>query len=269
MREKGFSLIEMMAVVAFFTIITGSVFLLLNASQQRYKMEAQMLDAFQTARLAIDQMDRDVHGAGFPPTNSFWSGVAQANPQNIAVPFAWAPNYLAYPGAPACTVGAACGPPGPFDLIVEGALSPSAGGAVQWIRYTLQGTTLMRGVVAKTAGTDPVVATSAAGVMLPYVDNVMNNGTPAQMAAIRASYPTMFPANTPVPIFTYECDDSNTPPIPRVCTNGLVVAPNNTAPYIRQVGITLIVQAAQPDPKTKQPRIASLHSEAFVLNPTQ
>lgn len=264
-RQNGFSLVEMLAVVAFVVVISGSIFLLLGAAQQRFQMESQVLDSFQSARLAIDQMSRDIHGAGFPPPNSLWSSVATANPQLVALPFAWDPNYPATP----CTVGGTCNTPSQFDMIIEGNISPSTGAGVQWIRYQLVGTNLFRGVAPKTAGTSPAVATSAAGVMLPYVENVMNNATAAQMAAISTSYPGTFPGNTPVPVFTYECDANSIPPVPQPCTNAAVIAPNNTAPYIRQVGINLIVQAAQPDPKTGQPRIASLHTEALILNPNQ
>lgn len=272
--EKGFSLIELMVVAAVFMIITGAVFLLLDVSQQRYQMESSVLDGFQTARLAMDQMSRDIHGAGYPPMNSYMSNVAlSSNAQTamFAVPFAWSGNsYWTYnPLTPtvtlACTVGGCSPAPSSFDLIVEGNISPSTGSGVQWIRYKLIGTTLYRGVVAKTAGIDPDAATSASGVLFLYLENVMNNASATQMAAIRAVYPGLFPGNTPVPIFAYFCDNDSS--IPTTCTSSSVSAPSNSAPYIRQVGITLIVQATRLDPKTGQPRIVSLHTDARVLNP--
>lgn len=276
LREKGFSLIELVTVVAIFMMITGVVFLLLNASQQRYQMESSFLNEFQTARLAIDQMSRDIHGAGYPPLNSYMSNVAlSSNAQTavLAVPFAWSGNsYWTYdPLTPtataACTVGSCSPVPSSYDLIVEGNISPTSGSGVQWIRYKLIGTTLYRGVAAKTAGTDPDTATTASGVLQLYVENVMNNASSTQMSAISAAYPGLFPNNTAVPIFTYFCDNGSS--VPTACTSSSVSAPYNTAPYIRQVGITLIMQASQLDPKTGQPRIASLHTEAWVLNPQQ
>jgi type II secretory pathway pseudopilin PulG len=261
--QRGFSLLEMLAVAAFITVITGSVFMLLNTGVQRYQMESEVLDSFQTARLAVDQMSRDIHEAGFPPANTGWK-IPVGQP--TALPFAWDPGY---PANVPCMVGVTCTTPNQFDLIIEGNISPSTGAVTQWIRYTLQGTTLMRGVVNKAAGTDPVAATSAVGVMLPYVDNVVNNDSAAQIAFLQSFYPSMFPGNTAVPVFTYQCNSSATPPAPLPCTNVSVVAPNNTAPYIRQVGITLIVQSQQLDPKTRQPRVVSLHSSAAVMNPSQ
>lgn len=260
--ERGFSLLEMLAVAAFITVVTGSVFMLLNTGVQRYQMESEVLDSFQTARLGVDQMSRDIHEAGFPPANTAWNLPAG---QTTALAFAWIPGYTT--NTP-CTVGVTCTTPDQFDLIIEGNISPSTGVGTQFIRYTLQGTTLMRGVANKAAaGADPVAAT--AGVMLPYVDNVINNDSPAQIAFLQGFYPGMFPGNTAVPVFTYECNSSATPPAPLPCTNVNVVAPNNTASYIRQVGITLIVRSQQLDPKTGQPRVVSLHTDAVVMNPSQ
>ena len=259
--QSGFSLLEMLAVAAFIIVITGSVFMLLNTGVQRYQMESAVVDSFQTARLGIDQMSRDIHEAGFPPANTGWKILTEPT----ALPFAWDPNYPATP----CTVGVNCATPNQFDLIIEGNISPSTAAVTQWIRYTLQGTTLMRGVVNKVAGADPVATTSAAGVMLPYVENVINNDSATQMAFLQGFYPGMFPGNTAVPVFTYECNSSATPPAPLPCTNVNVVAPNNTSPYISQVGITLIVESQDLDPLTHQPRVVSLHTDAVVMNPSQ
>lgn len=84
MRQQGFSLMELMIVVALFTLIAGTMFTLLGTAQQRYRMESEVLDSFQTARLAVDEMTRDVHGAGYPAVNAVWPAVAAANPQLLA-----------------------------------------------------------------------------------------------------------------------------------------------------------------------------------------
>ncbi len=246
-KKRGFSLIELMAGLVIFMLIAGAAFGLLNVSQQRYQMESQFLESFQTARLAMDQITRDVHSAGYPPLNSFSPATAAANPQRVAVPFAWTPNY---PGTP-CTVGVSCNVPGPFDLIVETDVDPQNNNGLEWIRYQLQGTTLFRGVATKTAGTDPAVATQA--TLVPYVDNVMNNTTPGQMNFLRTYYPTMFPGSNPVPVFTYTLDP------------GTANQPSN----IREVNITLIVLAPNPDPKTGQPRLLTLTGLVPRVNPNQ
>lgn len=243
--QGGFSLIELLVVVAVFTLVSGAVFALLDTAQQRYRMESEFLDTFQGGRLALDQLARDVHSAGYPPANSFF--VAPAPNRVAETPFAWTPGY---PGA-TCGVGADCTSPGNFDLIVEADLDPQNNDGVEWIRYRLNGTTLERGEAAKVAGADPAATTLP--TMVPYVENVMNNATPAQMAQIQAAYPAMFPGNNPVPIFTYRIDTG---------------APN-TPPNIREVNVTLIVMAPHADPRTRQPRVVTLTGRARRINPSQ
>lgn len=246
-KEKGFSLMELMVAVMIFTILMGAAFQLLQVSQQRYKMEAEFLNSFQTARLAVDQMSRDIHSAGYPPPNSFTVAAGAAKPDRVAMPFAWAPNYPATP----CTVAAGCTTPGDFDLIVETSLDPLNTTTVQWIRYKLVGTTLFRGVATKTAGADPVTTTDA--VLYSYVENVMNNTSVAQMNQLQTYYPSMFPGNTPVPIFSYTYDPPAT------------LQP----PNIREVNITLIVLSPQRDLKTNQLRAVTLTGLIRTMLPTQ
>ena len=164
-ETAGYSLLELLVATLLFTIISGTVFSLLSSSQLTYQGESTLASAFQQANVAIDQMVRDVHSAGYPPVSSFSTGVAQASPNKFALPFAWSPNYPASP----CSVGGSCTVPGPNDLIVEA----DTGAGVQWIRYSLQGTTLMRAAVTKGAG-DPVAQTD--GALLPYLENVINTG---------------------------------------------------------------------------------------------
>lgn len=250
MRERGFSLIEMLVVVAVFTVITGAVFLLLNVSQQRYKMESELLGSFQTARIGMDQMMRDIHMAGYPPVQSLPTAVVAANPARVAFPFAWQPNYPATPcGVTGCTI------PGPYDIIIESDIDPENGNGVEWIRYRLNGTTLERGVVGKNPGGNPEGATGPA--MLPYVEDVMNDAPAATKTRIRNSYPAMFPGGASVPIFTFLCGN------PAVACTVL-----NTPNDIREVNIVLIVAAPNPDPKTGQLRVVTLTGLARRMNPS-
>ena len=231
-RAHGYSLIELLVATVLFTIIAGTIFSLLFSAQLRYQGDSGLTTAFQQANVAIDQITRDVHSAGYPPASSFAAGVA---PQLVALPFSWSPGY---PNTP-CTVNATCGAiPGDYDLMLETDLGD--GNGVQWIRYSLQGTTLMRGMTPKPQGAwaDPVASTDT-NVMLPYLDNVMNG-----------------PGNKSLPIFTYGYDCLNPglpPPLPQ---------PSN----ICKVSVMLIVQAAQPDPQTRQFRTITLTGEAALFN---
>jgi len=228
-RVNGYSLVELLVATVLFTIIAGTVFSLLLSAQLRYRGDSDVTAAFQQANVAIDQITRDVHSAGYPPPSSFAKDVVSANPKLVALPFSWSSGY---PNAP-CTVGGGCGAvPGDYDLILETDLGD--GNGVQWIRYSLQGTTLMRGITTKTLD-DPVTSTSGA-VLAPYLDNVQNG-----------------PGNKSLPIFSYGYDCINPPPPPQ---------PSN----ICKVNIMLIVQSAQPDPQTGQFRTITLTGQAARFN---
>jgi type II secretory pathway pseudopilin PulG len=251
-QEHGFSLLELLVATGIFIVLSGAIFGLLVMAQQRYQSETQVLDSFQQASLGMDQMVRDIHTAGYPPLNSFNQGIGCGNLTQIAWPFGYAPNYPNFAKNPcpgfqgaACTVGGTCTTPSAWDLIVEA----DVGNGVQWIRYQLNGTTLMRGVAGK-VGVTPDATTAL--TLIPYVYNVMNNASAAQMATIKAAYPAMFPGNAPVPLFTYVYD-------------GGVQEPEN----IRQVNINLIVQAASPDPKTGQVRVVSMTGQSRRINPSR
>jgi prepilin-type N-terminal cleavage/methylation domain-containing protein len=255
MRARGFSLLELLVATVIFLLILGAIFDALILAQQRYQSESQYLAAFQAARLAIDQIGRDVHSAGYPPNDAFTALAATTRPLLVATPFAWSPGY---PNTP-CMLGATCTTPGDFDLIVETNPAPQSGAGIQWIRYELVGTTLYRGVARKAAA-DPAAATQAS--LVPYVENVMNNPPPAQMAALEQAYPGMFPGNAAVKLFTYFC---NGPSGPVPCSSAS--PPSNTPPYIRSVNVTLIVMAPAPDPRTGQPRLATLTGQFRRINP--
>jgi Tfp pilus assembly protein PilW len=226
-RENGYSLVELLVATILFTIIAGSVFSLLLSAQLRYRGESNVTTAFQQANVAIDQITRDVHSAGYPPPSSF---AASPPPNLVALPFSWSSGY---PNTP-CTVGAGCGAvPGDYDLILETDFGD--GNGVQWIRYSLQGTTLMRGVTSKTSG-DPVASTSA-GVLLPYLDNVINQSK-----------------SKPVFSYCYVNDVAD------------CVLPTGSVSDIREVKVTLIVQSAQPDAQNPQPSTITLTGQAARLN---
>jgi len=251
----GYSLLELMIATAIFLVICAAMFGLLQVSQQRYSTETQMTGAFQETRLAIDQIVRDFNVSGYPAVSLFSSVPADSSKYALS-PVAWDPNYA----VTQCQVGSSCATPGNFDLILETDL----GSGVSWIRYQLIGTTLYRSIVPKTAGADPVAATSGAGVMVPFLTNVVNNAQVAQpglYAEIVAAYPAMFPGGNPQPIFTFTCD---TPAGPQLCS----AAGNNGIPSnIRDVDIILIVMTRQPDMQTQLPKVVELAGRGQRVNP--
>jgi prepilin-type N-terminal cleavage/methylation domain-containing protein len=265
-RQLGFTLIELLVALGIFLIVTGAAFTLLGSSQQRYQTESQVLTSFQEARLGLDQIVRDVNDSGYPPPT-----FVSTNFNLFATtPFAWSTGYPT-PGNPTgtpCSIGTGgggtCNTPGDFDLIIETNPNPQdSGSTVQWIRYQLQGTTLFRGIAAKQYGDDPALDTSATGILAPFVQNVVNNASPAQIAQYQLSYPSMFPGGVAVPIFSYTCDTGG---VPLSCPlAGTANAPAN----IRDVVVTLIVAAPLPDATTGQPRVVMLSGRARRINPNQ
>lgn len=244
--ESGLSLIEMMVSVGIFTLLAGAAFGLLIAAQQRQKTDSQLVDSFQAARLSLDEIVRDVSDAGYPPLSFFTTTPAMQN--YAATPFAWTPSYPTN----LCIVNVSCNTPGPYDLIIETDIDPQSANGVEWVRYQLQGTTLFRGVLTKRIGGNPANFTQDS--LVPYVENVVNNPSPALLAQLRSEYPSMFPGGQPVPIFSYSWGD---PTIPQT--------PNK----ILDVNITLIVMAKEPDVQTGQLRVAELNGRARRLNPVQ
>jgi prepilin-type N-terminal cleavage/methylation domain-containing protein len=127
---KGFSLIELMVVLAVFTFIFGGLFSVINKGQIRYGFEQDLTEAQQSARNAIDMMEREIRLAGFPKT-SYYDGALgyDANSNTIAKGF---------------TTSNAT------DMIFEGDINED--GIVEVVEYNLSGSTLQRSAVAKPGG---------------------------------------------------------------------------------------------------------------------
>jgi len=255
--QRGFTIMELMIATGIFMVICAAMFGLLRLSQQKYSSESQLSGAFQETRLAIDQIARDFNVSGYPSMSVF-SKLPADTSQYAVSPVAWIPSY---PGT-TCFVGTGgggtCASPGDFDLILETDL----GSGVSWIRYQLNGTTLLRGVAPKTPGGNPLTATSTAGVMVPFLTNVMNSPSGAQLAQITAAYPSMYPGGGAQPVFQYMCD---TPAGPQACP----LAGNNGVPNrIRDVDITLIVMTRQMDLQTQQLKLVELNGRGHRVNPS-
>jgi prepilin-type N-terminal cleavage/methylation domain-containing protein len=264
-RQRGFTLLELLTALGIFLLICGAAFTLLGTSQRHAQTESQVLTSFQEARLGLDQIVSDVNDAGYPPPTF----VNSSHPYvSASTPFAWSPGYTV---PTPCTIGGSCLPtPSSLDLIVEtnpNPLDPSCGPycPAQWIRYQLQGTTLLRGVALKQTGHDPAMDT--AGFLAPFVQNVVNNSSASQIAQYQAIYPNMFPGGVPVPLFTYICDTPTAPqyPAPQCSSAG----PDNAPANIRDVIVTLIVAAPTPDATTGQPRLVQLIGRGRRVNPNQ
>jgi prepilin-type N-terminal cleavage/methylation domain-containing protein len=264
---RGFTLLEMMVSVGIFLVICGSAFTLLGISQRRYQSESQVLNSFQEARLGLDQMIRDINDAGYPPPNQFeFPPGTPGGPkysQYADTPIAWSPNYAASPQG-TCLVGVNCSTPGDFGLFLEVSPTPQpAPSLVNFIRYKIMDgtTTLGRGVIPKPSAILDPYSAYPDNTLVPFVQNVMNDATPTQIAQINAVYPNMFPGGNPVPMFKYTCD---TPTGPQDCASA---GPAYDVPMnIRSITITLIVETPTPDPQTGLVRVVELTGRASRIN---
>jgi prepilin-type N-terminal cleavage/methylation domain-containing protein len=64
--ERGFTLLEMLIVIAILATVTGGIFLQLNTAQQRINTEQTKVDNFDEARDFVDQFFRDINQIGYP-----------------------------------------------------------------------------------------------------------------------------------------------------------------------------------------------------------
>lgn len=223
-RQQGFSLLEVMVVMAIFMVISGAVFQLMDVAQKQYRNEQQFLESFQGARLGVELIMRDVHNAGFPPPYTFAGNLAgpptpPAYPAGVWTDPAAAPADLQRRFAigvlgvranavnTACTVNGGatlCNLPNSWDLIIELDVDPENPNPdpitgltpqVEWVRYDLRRgagettSTLYRTVRPKVAGNDPTRNSS----VIPFVENVVQD-------------PNLAVDAINIPVFTYDCD---------------------------------------------------------------
>jgi type IV pilus assembly protein PilW len=130
-NHGGFSLLELLIVLAVFSFIVGGIFNNLTQSQKRYQFDQEVAEVQQTARNAVDIMEREIKLAGFPIPSYYDSALnwTSANSERVAAGF--------------ITLGAT-------NLVFEADLAED--GIVDRVEYRLNGTTLERSARDKTAG---------------------------------------------------------------------------------------------------------------------
>lgn len=74
-RQHGFSLIELMMVLLILTIMMGAIFSQIRNVQARSAAEQTKLDMFQESREFMDQLERDLHEAGYPNSRNYGSNM--------------------------------------------------------------------------------------------------------------------------------------------------------------------------------------------------
>ncbi len=81
-RQRGFSLMELMVVLAILTLIMGIVFTAISDVQKRSQTESQRLGITQGTREFMDQVERDLRNVGYPNIRMYGNGILNPNPYN-------------------------------------------------------------------------------------------------------------------------------------------------------------------------------------------
>ncbi|HXE89779.1 MAG TPA: type II secretion system protein [Terriglobales bacterium] len=273
-NERGFSLIELLTVIAILSIVMGVVFREIIRVQQRFRTEEAKLDVFQEARNFMDRFVRDLHQAGYPGLKMYEPGAITLNPKindrRVAAGLVSVSNS---------------------DIVFEADVDGD--GQVDSIRYTLAtgpgGTcpcTIRRSQVIKIHGTSPLSQpTSYFGM----VGNIVNSGGSGGTGP-NGSRSICFPnplggacsSTSPYASATGVTSISNdtvygpymTQPVFQAFDrNGFAVTlpvDINTNPTalknIRTIRVTMNVLAATPDPQTLMRPAVSLTASARLQN---
>jgi prepilin-type N-terminal cleavage/methylation domain-containing protein len=228
--QAGFSLIEMMMVVAILILVMGVIMRQIVVVQSRARGEVVKLDMVQQARESLDQMLRDLHQAGFPSAYMYVSTVL-TSPTNNNTNYAVGLVQVTNSSTPI--------------LIFEGDVDGT--GTVSSVRYRYVTSStesthcpcIERSQVTKTSA-DPLTGQGTAYHVL--IENVATGGL---------SF-TGFDAN------------GNTVTI---SSSGLDINNNTTTlKSIKTLQITLKVQGQYPDLQTKQFPAISLNGLAQIRN---
>jgi prepilin-type N-terminal cleavage/methylation domain-containing protein len=236
-RQRGFSLLELILVVALLSIILGVVFRDIDTVQQRYRIEGSRLDLTQESREFLDQIVRDVRQLGQPNSNMYAYGVASTSPNssNNAV------------GLVSIS---------PTDLWFEGDVDQDNTGVAS-VRYTLQPDAngncpcaIRRSQVPKSNGTAPTLQTLTYTTEVQNVINSNNTYTIAgtsSFGGVTVSNDTLYANYKTAPVFSAFDASGNSIDI----STGLNINNNSaTLKTIKTIQINLNVLATYNDMKT-------------------
>jgi prepilin-type N-terminal cleavage/methylation domain-containing protein len=175
-KQSGFSLLEMLIVVAVLTAVLGIVFRYISSAQKVYRTQETKVDATETAREAIDEITRELHQAGYPRAQMY------------------APGTVTAPSANSFKVAVGLVKVTPTELWFEGDIDGA--GNVSSIHYVLYGSdgnpatnastcpcTLQRSASIKVDGTAPMGQPSAYNSAIEGVIN--SRGAGAAGAALQ------------------------------------------------------------------------------------
>lgn len=256
LRQRGFSLIELLVAMGILTIVLAVVFNEVDKVQKRYRTEETKLDIFQEARNFMDRFVRDLHSAGYPGAKMYQAGVITLNP----------PENDSRVATGLVSVSST-------DLRFEADVDGN--GQVDSVRYTLQangGTCpcrLRRSQVVKLNATPPLNQPTNYFNMVDDVVNSAGSGGPGPNGALTIA------GNSPVGVSNnilyqdyagaaiFQAFDRNGNPVALPVN---ITGNPNAVRSIRTIRVTLNVLAAAVDPQTLQRPAVSLTASARLQN---
>ncbi len=254
-RQRGFSLLEMLVVVAILMLVMGVIFQQVGQVQKRYRTEEAKLDLTQESREFLDQIVRDVHQAGFPSRKMY-----QSSPAILMDP--WQQDARVAVGLVKFSYSDLW-----FEADVDG------DGQVESVRYTLDSgasahcpCTLKRSQVKKVNATDPMAQITSYSTAL---DGVVNSG-----GAYSLTGNTTFAGGTTTSNDTLYGGLKGAYVFVAYDANGTLVSPTdiNTDPAklatIRTilVNLNVLVKASAADLQTQMRPALSLSASAKISN---
>jgi prepilin-type N-terminal cleavage/methylation domain-containing protein len=239
-RQGGFTLLELLLVLAILSIMIAAVFSQLNSAQQRLSTEETKLDDFQQARDFVDQFFRDINQIGTPNVNMF--DTTQAFSPVLTTPASY--SYM-HPYANDSRFAIGLVSVGASSVKFEGSMNGN--GTVQSVTYQIDGNgncslCMQRSQVDKASGN-------------PLTQNTPNWGTEVNDVIIDVNKP----------IFRYfEYDGTEI-----TGTHDISVSSNDAAilAKIKTIQINLTIRNPQVmDQKTHQPIETNFEGEVSVNN---
>jgi prepilin-type N-terminal cleavage/methylation domain-containing protein len=244
-RQLGFSLIEMLIVVAVLSLVMGAIFSTILDGMKKYRLEENRVNTTQESREFLDQIVRDLHSAGYPGLKMFDPGGLGATPTN---------NSFVSAGLVAVSA---------TDIWFEGDIDDS--GNVQSIRYTLQTLAngdcpciMMRSAVQKTTGS-PSTQLVNYNTQLQNVINSTGGAAPypidgsTRFNGVNVNNDTLYATYKTVPVFSFYDQNGNPIVVPNDLqganlNTGINVAQSNN---VRMMSVALNLLSAQQDLQTK------------------
>jgi prepilin-type N-terminal cleavage/methylation domain-containing protein len=259
--QRGFSLIEMLIVVAVLSLVLGAIFNTIMDGMKKYRLEENRVNTTQESREFLDQIVRDLHSSGYP-------GLKMYNPGALPAPALNNANVAAGLVAVSAT-----------DIWFEGDIDDS--GNVQSIRYTLQPLadgncpcTMMRSAVQKFQGTAPSAQNINYNTQLQNVINSTGGLNPyaidgtTPFNGIQVANDVLYAAYKQPAVFTFYDQNGNAVVVPNDLQGANLNTGINVAQglNVRMMSVALNLLSSKQDLQTHLRSGVSMRAMVKLIN---